>query len=431
MTRRDEDALVAQLGQRGAGHDPGGHLGQLDAGGLGHERDGPGCPGVGLDHEDLVGLDRVLHVDEAPDVERVRDAAGVLLDDLDGLGRQVGRGQHAGAVARVHAGLLDVLHDPADEDLARRVADGVDVDLGGVLEEAVDEHRALGRQATFLAQAAEPGERGHGGAEAVVVVDDLHGPTAEHVGGPHQHRVADPLDDGERRLDGRGGAPGRLGDLELGAQGVPALAILGQVDGVGAGAEHQVAGQQPGQLQRGLPAEGDDDADRLLGLDDVHDVLVGERLEVEPVAGVVVGGHRLGVAVDHDRLEAGVVEGEAGVDAAVVELDALADAVGARAEDDDLRLVAGADLVLVLVGRVVVRRVGIELGRAGVDGLERGPDPGGETSGPDLELGDPGRRGAPEVRQLGVGEAEPLGPAPRGPRHVGHADGRPGGGAPR
>ena len=79
-----------------------------------------------------------------------------------------------------------------------------------------------------------------------------------------------------------------------------------------------------------------------LGLDDVHDVLVGERLEVEAVGRVVVGRHRLGVAVDHDRLEAGVAQGEAGVDAAVVELDALADAVGPGAEDHDLRPVGRA-----------------------------------------------------------------------------------------
>ena len=48
-------------------------------------------------------------------------------------------------VAGVHARLLDVLHDPADDHLAGAVADGVDVDLGGVLEEAVDEHRAARR----------------------------------------------------------------------------------------------------------------------------------------------------------------------------------------------------------------------------------------------------------------------------------------------
>ena len=41
-------------------------------------------------------------------------------------------------------------------------------------------------------------------------------------------------------------------------------------------------------------------------LDDVEDVLDGERLEVEAAGGVIVRRHRLRVAVKHDRLEAGV-----------------------------------------------------------------------------------------------------------------------------
>jgi hypothetical protein len=69
---------------------------------------------------------------------------------------------------------------------------------------------------------------------------------------------------------------------------------------------------------------------------DLEHVLEGQRLEVQPVGGVVVGRDRLGVAVDHDGLVAGVAQREHGVDAAVVELDALPDAVRPGAEDDDL-----------------------------------------------------------------------------------------------
>ncbi len=64
-----------------------------------------------------------------------RVARADLLEHL--LAERVRR-QHAGAVAGVHAGLLDVLHDPADPHLAA-VAQRVHVDLGGVLEEAVEE----------------------------------------------------------------------------------------------------------------------------------------------------------------------------------------------------------------------------------------------------------------------------------------------------
>ena len=86
-------------------------------------------------------------------------------------------------------------------------------------------------------------------------------------------------------------------------------------------------------------------ARRLLGAQDLQHVLGRQRLEIEPVGGVVVGRDGLRVAVDHDRFIAGVAQREGGVAAAIVELDALADAVRPAAEDDDL--LARRDLRLV------------------------------------------------------------------------------------
>jgi hypothetical protein len=142
-------------------------------------------------------------------------------------------------------------------------------------------------------------------------------------------------------------------------------------------------------------------------LDDVQHVLEGQRLEVQAVGGVVVGRHGLRVGVDHDRLEAGLAQRPHGVDGGVVELDALTDAVRSRAEDDDLPAVGGADLVLPLVGGVVVRGVGLELGGAGVDRLEDRHLALGEAPGAHAA-----RLRAGEPRDVGVGEAEPLGLAP-------------------
>ena len=113
----------------------------------------------------------------------------------------------------------------------------------------------------------------------------------------------------------------------------------------------------------------------FLALEDLDDVFFGQRLEIEAVGGVVVGRDGLGVAVDHDGLVAGVAQREGGVAAAIVELDALADAVGAAAEDDDLLAVGRARLVgdgageRHLVGRVHVGGGRGELGGAGVDAL--------------------------------------------------------------
>ena len=156
-----------------------------------------------------------------------------------------------------------------------------------------------------------------------------------------------------------------------------------------------------------MPAEGDDHPDGILGGHHIGQVLSGEGLEVQPVVGVVVGGDSLGVAVHHDRLVAGGAQRLARMDAAIVELDALSDAVGARTADHHPRLARGPDLVGVLIGGIVVGRGRFELGRAGVDGLE-----GGQHAGGDAGLTDHAWSGAPKVGELAVGEAEPLGPTP-------------------
>src|SRR5690606_20861427 len=116
--------------------------------------------------------------------------------------RQVGggqgdRGQRAGGVAGVDAGLLDMLHHAADVHLAAGVGERVHIDLHRVVEEPVHQHRVLRRDVGGAADVV---------AQGGVVVDDLHAAPAEHVGRPHQHRVADLLGDLLRLLVGGGGA---------------------------------------------------------------------------------------------------------------------------------------------------------------------------------------------------------------------------------
>ncbi len=147
------------------------------------------------------------------------------------------------------------------------------------------------------------------------------------------------------------------------------LAVLGDLDALGRGADDvdAVLLQAQRQVQRGLAAELRNGPPAFLALVNVQHVFERERLEVELVAGVVIGGDGLRVRVDHDGLEAVLLEREGGVDAAVVELDALADAVRPAAEDHHLLAVAGFDLVVAaVVGRVIIGRVGLELGGAGI-----------------------------------------------------------------
>ena len=236
------------------------------------------------------------------------------------------------------------------------VAERVDVDLDRVLEEPVDESRPLDARECL--------------AHLVGVVADAHRAAAEHVRRADEHRVADPVGDVDRLRAATCDPPLRAADAELGEQLAEALAILGEVDGIERRAENaEPRGlDRTGELERRLAAELDHDAVRLLPLADREHRRGVERLEVEAVARVVVGRHRLRVAVDHDRLVAERAVGLHGVHAAVVELDALADAVRAGAEDDDALLVAGRRrLVLLAPGRVVVVRRRLDLAGARVD----------------------------------------------------------------
>ena len=66
----------------------------------------------------------------------------VSRDPVEHLVAEAHRRQHAGGVAGVDAGLLDVLHDAGERAVAA-VAERVDVDLDRVLEEAVEQQRVL------------------------------------------------------------------------------------------------------------------------------------------------------------------------------------------------------------------------------------------------------------------------------------------------
>src|SRR5690606_41967296 len=114
-----------------------------------------------------------------------------------------------------------------------------------------------------------------------------------------------------RRVDGRAVARGhearRVEDAREQA------ALLGEVDRRGARSEDRHTGglETLREPERRLAAELHDDADELtrlrLRVHHLEHVLERERLEVQAVARVVVGRDRLGVAVDHDRLETRVV----------------------------------------------------------------------------------------------------------------------------
>src|SRR3990167_1378703 len=349
------------FGQGLAGHHPGPEHRQGNADALGDERHGTRGARIDFDDEDILALHRHLHVHQADHTELQGHFLDLVADLVLDMRRQrIGR-QRARRVAGVHAGLLDMLHDRTYHH-GFAVADGIDIDFDGAVEEVVEQHRAVVRHLHRFAHIA---------LELFFLVDDFHRPTAQHIGRTHHQRITDDL--GRRQgllLAARRGI-GRLAQAQALDHLLEALAVFGAVDRLGAGTDdrHPRLFQRAADLQRGLPAILHDHALGLLDADDLQHVFQGYRLEVQAVGGVVVGGDGFRVAVDHDGLVTVFTQRQCGVHAAVVELDALADAVRPAAENHDLVATRRRRLALFLVGRIHVGGVAGELGGAGVDAL--------------------------------------------------------------
>ena len=372
---RWDEAFFSQFRDGGSHHDAGGGLSQRHAGRLGHERHGARGARVGLNDIKDVILQGELDVHQPLHTDALGQAARGFAHFVDVLWPQRHRRQGARGVAGVNAGFLDVLHHAAQVDLVA-VAQGVDIDLDGRVQEAVHQDRVVWGEL--------------GGAldivlQRLLIVDDFHAAAAQYVGRANQNRVADGGRDLPSLLEGGCGAIRWRCQLCLIEDLAEFAAVLGGVNGRRAGAHHRYAGGVEAlcQAQRGLAAQLHQHAGNLAGgclcVVDLHDVFEGQRLEVQAVSGVIVGRYRLWVAVDHHGLISLAGKLKGGVHAGVVEFDALANAVRARAQDDDLALRAfrrrvdlGFGIGVQLIGAVVVWRLRLELAGARIDGLEDG-----------------------------------------------------------
>ena len=393
---------LPQLRDADAGADMRCRFGQLHSRGLRDEGHRAGGTRIGFDHVEHVRGYGELDVDQTTNAHSGGDPQRRLAHPVQHIRSQRDRRQDARGVAGMDAGLFDVLHHPAEVQLFA-VVEGVDVDLYGVLQEAVHQHRML--RCHLGGMGDVPGQAG-------LVIDDLHAAPAQHIRGAHQHGVSDAVGYPLRVLEADGGAVLRRDQLRALQHLIELAAVLGQVDRLRAGSQdpHAGRGELMGELQRGLAAQLDEDAvdspGALLGSDDLQHVLQCEGLEVQPGRDVVVSGDRLGVAVDHDRLVPGLAQCHRGVDAGVVEFNPLADPVGPGPEDDHRGLLVLGDLIFHVIGRIVVRRVRLELRCAGVHRLvDRA------NAQRVADSAHHGRVHMPQIADLGIGKAVPLGSA--------------------
>src|SRR5690554_1165433 len=293
-----------------------------------------------------------------------------------------------------------MLHDAANHHLFT-VRDGIDVDLDCRVEEVVEQHwRIVG----------DLDRMGHVVLQLGGVVDNLHGAAAKDVARAHHQRVTDRLGLGEGLFKAACCRVGWLLEPQLDDHLLEALAVFGAVNGVRRGTDDRHAGslQLTRKLERGLATELHDHPDRLLLVSDLQYVLKGYRLEIEAVRGVVVGRHGLRVAVDHDGFIAILTHGNSSMHAAVIKLDALADAVGPAPQHHDLAPLGHLRLALLLVGGVEIGGIRGELGGTGINPLVDRTNAGFLPRAPELLLGNPQQFGQPRIREALALEPEQL-----------------------
>ena len=235
------------------------------------------------------------------------------------------------------------------------------------------------------------------------VRNDLHGSAAEHKRGANQHGISDFFGDPNPFLRVGHGASLRFRNVQLFQQLFKDSAILRTVDGFAVRPDHFYAarGKRLGKVDCGLSSQRCNNPLRLLQPDNVHNILHGQRLKVQLVRGRIIRGDRFRIVVDDNRLVSGLPDGLNGMYRGIIELHALPDADGTRAEHDDLfflRMCGG--LVFLRVSGIVVRNVSVKFRCAGVnrfiDGVKLFPLP---------EIGDLCFTAVPELRDRFVGKA--------------------------
>eukprot|EP00162_Nutomonas_longa_P015353 comp22285_c2_seq1/m.53234 comp22285_c2_seq1/g.53234 ORF comp22285_c2_seq1/g.53234 comp22285_c2_seq1/m.53234 type:complete len:353 (+) comp22285_c2_seq1:2477-3535(+) len=273
------DLGEGDLGRRHTG-ETGKHTGckidKVDIVDLGHERERARGADIALNDLDVVlAVPQELHVHRARDVEALGDLGANILEL--GMGHRVdarGREKHGG-IARVDTGVLNMLRERADNNLAV-LRHGIKVKLAVAVVELGDHNRVVRADAGGLLEKM---------VEVLLTADHAHRGTREHIGRAHKHRVADLVGKLLGLLNCGKLGPGRLVDLERVEKLRELLAVFGAVNVRRLGAEQRHAGavERDSKIVRDLATHGHNHAIRVLLVRDVEHALKTDLLKVESV----------------------------------------------------------------------------------------------------------------------------------------------------
>ncbi len=229
----------------------------------------------------------------------------------------------------MHAGTLYLLHDAGDQEVFA-IADGVHFAFGAH-DVLIQQHRVIHVHMlviTPMYSMTSPCCRPRSCSDRPARRTDASAPASRSPRQPAR-------------------ASSRLNTVRPGARGMPQRSSSSSKRSRSSASSMASAGCPDGQadlvhvlcqLDGGLAAELHHAGVRLFGGDDVVHALRVQRVKVQAVTGIKVGGDGLGVVVDQNGLAAVLLQRPDSVHRAVVELDALTDADGAGAKDQHLLL---------------------------------------------------------------------------------------------
>src|SRR5690606_36499500 len=200
-------------------------------------------------------------------------------------------------------------------------------------------------------------------------IDDFHRATAQYIRRAHDQWILHILRQAYRFLDRADDSVRRLAQTGALDHLLKTLTVFRAVDRLRAGADdrHAFGFQSAGKLQRRLAAKLYDDAYGFLSVNNLDYVFQGHRFEIQSVRGGVIGGNGLRVAVDHDGFITIFTRRDGGVYTAIVEFDALTDAVWTTAEHHDFFPRARLRLTLFVIAGIHIGSRRGQLCGAGVN----------------------------------------------------------------
>ena len=288
---------------------------------------------------------------------------GMLKNQLTMFFLQVQRRINCDRVTGVNTGTLHVLHDAGDQHILA---------IKHAVHFQLTAHQVLVNQNGVLLNGHV--DDLHELFNVAVIIGNFHTLTAKHVRRTHQNGVAQLIGSLQRFFRGKDCTALGSRNIAKLQNLIKTLTVFSGVHTIGRSTKdlNTHISQCLSQLNGSLTAELNNCAPRFLQLHDVLNVLGSQRLKVELIRHVKVGGNGFRVIVNNDGLKTHAAECPHRMNRAIVKLNALANTNGAGAENQDFFLArAGIHcLIFSVIRGVIVRCFCIKFSGASIHLLE-------------------------------------------------------------